>query len=679
MRISEPAGPKVLRTEKKTETGVDHPRTVTERVSERNHRNTTVKAMAAILLAVLTPASRTLAQHAADNPVLTAEDAFGFTLGPETIGIYSPGSVRGFSPQAAGNARIDGLYFDQQGALSQRVIEGSTIRVGLSEIGYAFPAPTGIVDYDLRHTGNGTPSASVITTVGPFETRGVSVDGSLPALPGQVELPMGASYQVKAGNPGYTSTVANVGVVPKWTPNSRWTFRALFDWQETTDARTLPTVFTQGDFLPPVIERGYYGQNWAAGQSFTRNYGLTAHGRLTLHWSLAAGAFRSIADTPKSYADLYLNTQLTGSAEHLLVSSPDQRTASTSGEMRLTGHFTEGARYHEIVFLVRGRNVSGVYGGSDPVDVGSAFINERVQVPMPSFTYSAPASEHTRLWSSGIAYHGRWLRYAELSLGMQRESYEKTVNSPGLPPPRLADAPWRGYGNLAVPITARAKAYAGYTQGLEDSGVAPNTAQNRGAILPAARTWQADAGLRYQLTSRLKLVGGVFELDKPYFNLDTNSVDRSLGAQRAKGFEFSASGELTKNFNVVAGTVLGHVTVVGPNLQAQGVGTAAFGQPHTIIVVNANYNLPELPMWSVDFGVTHWSASPASINDAVDAPPFTFANVGARCRFHILNAPATLRLQVSNVTNANTWSIGYSPGFFQYPPRAYLGYITVDL
>lgn len=191
--------------------------------------------------------------------------------------------------------------------------------------------------------------------------------------------------------------------------------------------------------------------------------------------------------------------------------------------------------------------------------------------------------------------------------------------------------------------------------------------------------WQVDTGLRYQLTWQLKLVAGVFELNKPYFNLDTNNVDRALGAQRAKGFEFSASGELTKNLSVVAGTVLGHVKVMGPNLQVQGVGTTAVGQSHAIIVVNANYSLPNLPAWSVDFAVTHWGAAPASITDAVNAPPFTFANVGARYRFHILNAPVTLRLQVSNVTNANTWSIGYSPGFFQYLPRAYLGYVTVDL
>lgn len=37
------------------------------------------------------------------------------------------------------------------------------------EIGYAFPAPTGIVDYELRNPGDGTPSATVITK--PAHTR----------------------------------------------------------------------------------------------------------------------------------------------------------------------------------------------------------------------------------------------------------------------------------------------------------------------------------------------------------------------------------------------------------------------------------------------------------------------------------------------------------------------------
>src|SRR6185312_7584385 len=83
------------------------------------------------------------------NVVSTAQDAFGITLGPESLGLYNPGSVRGFSPILAGNARIDGLYFDQQGSMFDRLVTDTRIRVGLSAVSFPWPAPSGIVDYSL--------------------------------------------------------------------------------------------------------------------------------------------------------------------------------------------------------------------------------------------------------------------------------------------------------------------------------------------------------------------------------------------------------------------------------------------------------------------------------------------------------------------------------------------------
>ena len=116
-----------------------------------------VKPTVCLLLSQLSIVPIAKAQHATDNAVLSADDAFGLTLGTESIGIYSPGCVRGFNPQGAGDVRIDGLYFDNQAPLSGRVIEQSVIRVAISEIGYVFPAPTGIVDYGLRRVSTDKP------------------------------------------------------------------------------------------------------------------------------------------------------------------------------------------------------------------------------------------------------------------------------------------------------------------------------------------------------------------------------------------------------------------------------------------------------------------------------------------------------------------------------------------
>ena len=636
-------------------------------------------------LMALSPLTAVYAQHASDDPLATANDAFGLTLGLESIGLYGPGGVRGFNPQAAGNVRIDGLYFDQQGALSNRAVEGSTIRIGVSEIGYAFPAPTGIVDYDLRHPGNGTPSATVVASAGPYEAKGLSVDGNQPLISSDLQLPIGASLQTStqtaAGgvDPGYTSTVANVGATPQWRPNDWLTFRGIFDWTQTTHAKTLPFIFSAGDYLPPVTPRGYYGQNWAEGRSLAENYGGIVTVRLATHWSLVAGLFRSIADAPVSFEDLYLKTLPNGSAEQFVVGNPEQRTSSTSGEARLVGRFGTGSWRHDVVFLARGRDTLALYGGSDVVDVGPAFIDQGIQVPEPDFSYTARTQDRTELWSAGVAYRAQWQEHGDFAVGVQQENYDKNVSSPGLPTARLTDYPPRAYGNAAMALGDRVTAYTGYTQGLEDSGAVPSVAANRGTILPDARTWQMDAGFRFLLTSKLKLIAGVFEIQKPYFNFDTNNVDRQLGIQRARGVELSLSGEIVPNLNVAVGALLGEVKIIGSNLAAEGVGTTAFGQPHTQGTINANYKFPWLPALSADITFQEFGAAPASVDDVAQNHTATVLALGGRYRFKLWGAPTTLRVEVQNATDFYIWNYGYSPGFSQWPPRSYFAYLTADI
>src|SRR5438046_3479838 len=132
----------------------------------------------AAALAVLPTA--TYAQSRSDeNAVTQAEDAFGFSVGRENLGIYNAGNARGFSPVAAGNLRINGLYFDQQYNLAGTIVSGSSIKVGLSAQGYPFAAPSGIVDYTLREPSD-EAGASVVTNFDSFGTLGVEASGTQP-------------------------------------------------------------------------------------------------------------------------------------------------------------------------------------------------------------------------------------------------------------------------------------------------------------------------------------------------------------------------------------------------------------------------------------------------------------------------------------------------------------------
>src|SRR3712207_6347012 len=133
-------------------------------------------SVTAILLASAAPA---FGQRANENAVASAQDAFGTSVGNERVGLYFPQSARGFSPVQAGNVRINGMYFDYQADLNQRLVAGSNVRVGLTAQGYPFPAPTGVADFSLRLPGSDAV-ASTVVGFGPYGSMRAEVDAQLP-------------------------------------------------------------------------------------------------------------------------------------------------------------------------------------------------------------------------------------------------------------------------------------------------------------------------------------------------------------------------------------------------------------------------------------------------------------------------------------------------------------------
>ena len=80
---------------------------------------TVVLGFGAVLLSP--PAS---AQRTEENVITDSEDAFGRSIGNESIGIYNVDDVRGISPIDAGNVRIGGLYLERLRHHTSQLVEG---------------------------------------------------------------------------------------------------------------------------------------------------------------------------------------------------------------------------------------------------------------------------------------------------------------------------------------------------------------------------------------------------------------------------------------------------------------------------------------------------------------------------------------------------------------------------
>lgn len=205
----------------------------------------------ASIACLTTPA---LAQRTDDNAVKQAEDAFGKSVGDEQIGIYNPNMVRGFSPVAAGNVRIEGLYFDRQANPSQRFIDGTTIHVGISAQGYAFPAPTGIADYVLRRPGSKT-LASANLALGPWGGRSAEVDVQLPVDGERLGVAFGGGLYRESQPHHSLSQTRSFAMLGRYRPTDHIEIIPFWSQVRVRDEESQTLIFTTGDFLPPPIPR----------------------------------------------------------------------------------------------------------------------------------------------------------------------------------------------------------------------------------------------------------------------------------------------------------------------------------------------------------------------------------------------------------------------------------------
>jgi outer membrane receptor protein involved in Fe transport len=87
----------------------------------------------------------------------------------------------------------------------------------------------------------------------------------------------------------------------------------------------------------------------------------------------------------------------------------------------------------------------------------------------------------------------------------------------------------------------------------------------------------------------MTLVAGVFDVQKPYFNLDPARVYRELGDVRHRGVELSLSGRPIKGLNVVAGAVLLDGKVSGELVEAGRIGPRPVGLTERRILMNLDY------------------------------------------------------------------------------------------
>jgi iron complex outermembrane receptor protein len=613
-----------------------------------------------------------------DNAVTQAEDAFGFSVGRESLGIYTAGSTRGFSPTAAGNVRIDGLYFDSVFNLSSIVNDSSSIKVGLSAQGYPFAAPSGIVDLSLRRPARRN-GASIVINADSYSSLGLEVDGSLP-LGRTLSLGYGMTANRTAFPDGTDNFNHGQGLILRWQPAPGIEIMPFWTLNNDYHDEAGPFYIPGGKFLPPQPRSHQFdGPGWADFRYTATNHGVLASAAASPTWLFRAGAFRSVFDQKTSYANLLTDLQPEGTADRIIIADPRTKNVSLSGEFRVTHSIVDGPRLHVFHLSLRERDARREFGGSDEADLGPARIGTREDSPKPIFTFGPLSRDHVRQETLGLAYDGRWKNVGEISFGLSRANYTKTTSLSGVAPIVSRARPWLYNGTAAISATPGLSLYAGYARGLEESGVAPPNAANRNQPLPAIITEQKDAGFRWVVTGNVKMVAGVFDLRRPYFGFDAANSFTQVGTTHSRGAEFSLSGSVTKRLNVVAGGVF-----LKPRVERDAgvpgvIGSRPVGLPAHLLNLNLNWQTPLLNGLSLDAVMFHRGTVAATTDNLVTLPPRFPVNLGGRYRFKLAKHEATFRVQLSNVFDDRGFGTA-GPGIYAANSGRYLSsYLAVDI
>jgi iron complex outermembrane recepter protein len=615
--------------------------------------------LAAMIVLAASPA---LAQRASDNAVSSAQDAFGTTVGDETIGLYDTRNARGFNPMSAGNVRIEGMYFDRPSSgpgevIIDRLMQGSTVRVGIGAQSYPFPAPTGIVDLRLRLPGDELLISPFIS-YGPYNQASVEVDSQIPLVPGKLSMSLGGRWKHVEENNGTDAEDWSAAAIFRWRPTDNievipfWGRAVRADWEAS------PWIFMQGSVLPPKIERRLnYAQDWALFKQTDTNFGVITRVVPWKDWTVRAAIFRAHYFRPIGHLTFYSNTTADGISDISHLSSPPQRYSSYSGELRVSRVFGEGPRRHTIHLTARGRQGKRLFGGTDVVSGGSGVIGVQAPIPEPNFVFDERGTDDSSQWTGGAVYEGQWPGVGSISLGLQKAYYDREVVTPGLPVSLSDSRPWLYNGSLSIYANKALTFYGSYTRGLEESGVATQQASNRGEAQPASLTEQIDAGFRYTVMPGVQFVAGAFEIKKPYFERDSSNIFRRLGTLRHRGVELSLAGQVIDGMSVVAGVVLLQARVSGELVDQGAIGNIPIGAKPRVSRLDVEYGPKEWKGLSVDVRLENIKQGFADTANSLKLKGYTTLNLGARYRFEISDVPATLRLRVQNVTNTYAWEL----------------------
>ncbi len=293
----------------------------------------------------------------------------------------------------------------------------------------------------------------------------------------------------------------------------------------------------------------------------------------------------------------------------------------------------------------------------------------------PSFPMSSPRhiAEPVFPVNNGTLYKSGYVRNHNFVVGDQIEFDEQwsalvganysMIQSQSLDSSGARSAPDYDEGRLSPSASLLFKPveqitlYGSYIEGLEQGGVAPDTAVNSGQILAPMVSKQKEIGIKGEVGDML-LTAALFDISKAYELTTDANVYTQDGRQRHRGLELTATGKVTDDLTILGGVTFLDARVEGGTYD----GKRPMNVANVLAKIYAEYQVPTVEGLFLTGGLYYTGKQWATSENNDRLSSYVTADLGLRYTTENFGNPLTFRLNVSNITDENYWQNSYYLG-----------------
>ena len=568
--------------------------------------------------------------------------------------IYSNLAIRGIQVDNATNFRLNGVlpifnFVDMPLEDKDRV----EILKGAGGLYYGFATPSGIVNLVTKR-----PTAKPLTAVELFGDSHGGVGGAV-----DLSRPLGdtAGLRINAG-----ASTLKTGI--ERTSGHRHFISAALDWKPT-DKLTLEldgqyvfkTVTEPTEFALPAAVGGVIavpplqassknlGADWMQARGWETNVLAKARYDISPAWSASFSAGQSYMKRDRAYSSFSAYSLATGSGTLGVAMTHGNDYRSTIYRADLAGAVQTGPIEHQLLIgvsqNVRDTNIPTAVRYSFAQNLYSPVaIPER---PNPARIIANPSrAKDAGVFVFDRATYNGWL---QATIGYRKADYSDISRTSVY---KAKPGAW-SYGLMIKPARW-ASLYGNYIEGLESGGAAQQIAANAGETLPAALSKQKEFGVKIEPLPGFLLTAAHFDIDRASSYINSANYFVQDGRANYKGFEFSASGEVTRDLSISlsavsldAKQVSGAASVVGKQIE---------NTAKTSGSVFAEYRVRALGGLKVSAGLFRVGSRAVNALNQAFVPGYTTLDLGASYQVAIAGRPTTFRVYGQNVAGKRYWA-----------------------